>query len=41
MRNRRRATRLPSCAQTAELTGITEAELEANADAFLQTFDTP
>ena len=28
-------------AKTAELTGITEAELDANADAFLRTFDTP
>ena len=25
----------------AELTGIMEAELDANADAFLRTFDTP
>ena len=28
-------------AKTAELTGITEAELDANADAFLQTVNTP
>ena len=28
-------------AKTAELTGITETELDANADAFLRTFDTP
>lgn len=28
-------------AKTAELTGITEAELDANAEAFLRTLDTP
>jgi Tat protein secretion system quality control protein TatD with DNase activity len=28
-------------AKTVELTGITEAELDANAESFLQTLDTP